>query len=311
MNSQSFVYDLTFSGAFIFCRWLHLLRTTKHPKMKLLSTVQGVIVTVVVAILFSSCGGEQEKKVYDYEKADSLSVDYERELRSIRKDIKDAGNLYMILREIEVPYNNSLVQSPSNYASASGRKKQALSLGAAGADLNYTTMFEQNNESPAYVKAIMELASSLGIQSAFDQELMNTIIDNSDTTLSYRDKSNILTKAYRKAEDNLYSEERAQLTSLIVAGGWLESMYIASSIGASIESQREVDAEIWNMIFGAEKVVRMLEVFENDADCAAVAEDVKSLEPILKKLKEMQIQEVHSHFSELSEATGSLRSKWL
>ncbi len=279
--------------------------------MKIFSTLHGVMVTAVVAVLFSSCGGKQEKKVYDYEKADSLSVDYERELRSIRKDIKDAGNLYLILREIEVPYNNSLVQSASKYSSASGRKKQALSLGAAGADLNYTTMFEQNNESPAYVKSIMELASSLGIQSAFDQELMNSIIDNSDTTLSYRDRSNILTKAYRKAEDNLYSEERAQLTTLIVAGGWLESMYIASSIGANIESQREVDAEIWNMIFGAEKVVRMLEIFENDADCAAVAEDIKSLEPIFTKLKNMQIQEVHSHFSELSEATGSLRSKWL
>lgn len=279
--------------------------------MKILSTVHGLMVAIIVAALFSSCGGEQEKTVYDYEKADSLSVEYERELRSIRKDIKDAGNLYLILREIEVPYNNSLVQAPSKYSSASGRKKQALSLGAAGADLNYTTMFEQNSESPAYVKAIMDLASSLGIQSAFDQDLMNSIIDNSDTTLNFREKSNILTKAYRKAEDNLYSEERAQLTTLIVAGGWLESMYIASSIGASIESQREVDAEIWNMIFGAEKVVKMLEVFENDSDCAAVAEDIKSLDPILTKLKNMQVQEVHSHFSELSEATGSLRSKWL
>lgn len=279
--------------------------------MKILSTVHGLTVAIIVAALFSSCGGEQEKTVYDYEKADSLSVEYERELRSIRKDIKDAGNLYLILREIEVPYNNSLVQAPSKYSSASGRKKQALSLGAAGADLNYTTMFEQNSESPAYVKAIMDLASSLGIQSAFDQDLMNSIIDNSDTTLNFREKSNILTKAYRKAEDNLYSEERAQLTTLIVAGGWLESMYIASSIGASIESQREVDAEIWNMIFGAEKVVKMLEVFENDSDCAAVAEDIKSLDPILTKLKNMQVQEVHSHFSELSEATGSLRSKWL
>jgi len=263
----------------------------------------------VSAIMFFSCGESQEGTVYDYEKADSLSVEYERELRSIRKDIKDAGNLYMVLREIEVPFNGSLIHPASKYSGASGRKKQALSLGAAGSALNYTTMFEQNAESPAYVKAILDLASSLGIQRAFDEELMKTIVDNSDTTMNFNQKSNLLAKAYRQAEDHLYSEERAQLTTMIVAGGWVESMYIASSIGASIESQREVDAEIWNMIFGAEKVVKMLEVFKNDADCAAVAAEIKSLDPILSKMRNARIQDVHSQFPELSEATGALRSK--
>lgn len=265
----------------------------------------------IVSLSLVSCGGEPEGKVYDYEKADSLSVDYERELRSIRKDIKDAGNLYLVLREIEVPYNSEYVKAPSSYTSASGRKKQALSLGAAGADLNYVTMFEQNNEAPAYVKAILDLASSLGIQSAFDEEILNKIVDNSDTTLNFQEKSKILTDAYRVAEDNLYSEERAQLTTMIVAGGWIESMYISSSISASIESQREVDAEVWNMMFGAEKVVKMLEVFENDADCKAVAEDIKTLYPLINELKEVRIKDVHSRFEDLSNAVGELRKKML
>lgn len=267
------------------------------------------LILPLMTIFVVSCDEGQEGTVYDYEKADSLSVEYERELRGIRKDIKDAGNLYKILREIEVPFNNSLVHSASKYSSASGRKKQAISLGAAGSALNYTTMFEQNSESAAYVKAILELASSLGIQSAFDEELMNSIVDNTDTTKTFSQKSSLLAQAYRQAEDHLYSEERAQLTTMIVAGGWVESMYIASSIGASIESQREVDAEIWNMIFGAEKVVKMLEIFGNDADCAAVAEDIKSLDPVLFKLRDARIQDVHQHFSELSEAIGALRSK--
>lgn len=265
----------------------------------------------VIAVAAASCGAEPETQVYEHEQTDSVSVDYERELRSVRKDIRDAGNLYLILREIEVPYNNELVLPASKYVGANSRRKQALSLGAAGADLNYITMFEQQSEAAVYVKTILDLAASLGMQSAFDESVMKAIVDPADTTASFQERSKMLTEAYQKAEEHLYAEERAQLTAIIVAGGWMESMYIASSIGASIESQREVDAEIWNMIFGADKVVKMLDMFEDDADCAAVAADIRSVEPLLRELKEMPMQDVHARFGQLSAVMKTLRSKML
>ncbi|TVR39092.1 MAG: hypothetical protein EA392_07800 [Cryomorphaceae bacterium] len=265
---------------------------------------------LALGIALSSCESEPQAKTYDYEKADSLAVDYERELRTIRKDIKDAGNLYLVMREIGVPFQSDLVGAASKYQGATGRKKQALSLGAAGADLNYLTMFEQADQTPSYVKAILSLADQLGISSAFDEGLMAKITEVGDTTLTFRKKSSLLNDAYRQAEDNLYSEERAQITCQIVAGGWLQSMHIAANIGANIESQREVDTEVWNMIFGAEKVLKMLDVFENDPDCKAVAEDIRSLDPILTKLSQERIQNVHQHFAALAAATGNVRSKW-
>lgn len=259
----------------------------------------------------TSCSSEPESTTYDYEKADSLSVDYENELRNIRSDIKDAGNLYLVLREIGVPFNNDLVLPASKYSGAAGRKKQAVSLGAAGADLNYITMFEQHNQSGQYVKSILDLALKLGIESAFDEELLQELVNVADTSVSFQERSKKLMEAYRNAEDHLYSEERAQLTTMIVAGGWVESMYIASSIGATIESQREVDAEIWNMIFGAEKVLKMLEVFEDDPDCAAVANDIRNVMPLLDDMKEMRVPEVHQRFEELSRVMETLRNKLL
>src|SRR5690606_10021380 len=129
----------------------------------------------VIAVAAASCGTEPETQVYEHEKTDIVSVDYERELRSVRKDIRDEGNLYLILREIEVPYNNELVLPASKYAGTNSRRKQALSLGAAGADLNYITMFEQQSEAAVYVKTILDLAASLGMQSAFDESVMKAI----------------------------------------------------------------------------------------------------------------------------------------
>lgn len=263
-------------------------------------------------VLFS-CSNESDSNITaakNVEKTELTEVRYEQELSTIRKDIKDASNLYLVLRDIEAPFLENVTYDPQSYLRIIGRKKQALALGAAGADLNYIAMFGQGAKIPGYVNVILDLAAELGISDSFDEDLVRKMTDTGDTTITYREKSELLSKAYRKAEKDLFTDDRAEITTLIVAAGWLESMHIAASVSAQIEPQREVDAEVWNLIFGAEKVIRMLEFFPNDTDCASIAADIRSLEPLLKRMNNSHAQDVHSLYKELTDATSVLRNKW-
>lgn len=260
-----------------------------------------------------SCSSPTDSQITEAEKVEKTELPaarYEQELSTIRKDIKDASNLYLVLRDIETPFLEDVTYSPKSYLSATGRKKQALALGAAGADLNYIAMFGQDAHIPVYINVIVDLAAELGISDSFERDVVRKMTDIGDTVLTYREKSELLSKAYQKAEKNLFTDDRAEITTLIVAAGWLESMHIAASVASQIEPQREVDAEVWNLIFGSEKVVRMLDYFPDDKDCVSIAEDLRSLEPLLKRMNNAHAQDVHGLYKELTEATSVLRNKW-
>lgn len=260
------------------------------------------------AMVLTSCSGESETTTYGVESEDAGQPDYESELRSVRSDIQDAGNLYLVMREIGVPFNENLMQPASQYVNASSRRQQALSLGAAGADLNYILMFEQHHRMDEYVKTVVELTSRLDIQNVFDEQFMQDLVNISETSHRFQERSDRLTSALDDAETYLFAEEQLPLAVLMVAGGWIENMYLTATIGASIEPQLLVDQEIAAMISGGEKVVRMLELLK-DEDSNAVIRDFRSVLPLLRDLENRPPEEVHQRLGKLSEVLGVLRNK--
>ena len=186
-------------------------------------------VFIGVALIMSSCGEEQVVNEYDYDRSDSLSVDYTRQSLTIRGNIKETSGFYLLLRSKGAEFNSSLANSSGNASKYSSNFDRSVNMGIYGADLNYLTVFEQNDAAKSTVEAISKLASSLGIENAFDQTSFDKIVADGDS-LDLREKSNLVSKAFRNAEDQMYSEERALMGTLMISGGWIESVYLTSNI---------------------------------------------------------------------------------
>ena len=61
------------------------------------------------AVLLTSCGGDEETgNQYDYERSDSLSVDYTRQALAIRGNVKNTSGFYLALKGKGAEYNSSL-----------------------------------------------------------------------------------------------------------------------------------------------------------------------------------------------------------
>ena len=92
------------------------------------------------------------------------------------------------------------------------------------------------------MKSVQKLGTSIGISDAFDMETVNSIQRN----LNNGNKDSLLyviSNAYRKADDFLQVSDRKYIGSLVVVGGWLESMYFAGILGLQDKSP-----EIQNMV---------------------------------------------------------------
>lgn len=221
-----------------------------------------------------SCGGEEVvKKTYDYEKADSLPPEYTTALGNIRVSIEDANVLNKMLKDNGYSFNSSVLNSPTKASGYSGTKMQSLNLGAYGSDLNYAFAYGQQQEVMSGFKSILELAQKLGVQSAFNQEMIEKITDASDTA---SDKSILLTKAYRHAQDNLHSNERAALATLMVIGGWTETLFIYTSNLKTKPGTGEINMMVFEHAMTYKDALTMLTVWKNNGnkDCEEVLNDL-------------------------------------
>jgi len=252
--------------------------------------MKNVLLILIIGLSFGlvSCGGGDEEKpvnVYNYDRADSLSTEYTKEVVSIRGNIKETSGFYFALRNDGAEYNSTLPISPSKSSSFSTTTAKCIGMGIYGADLNYITVFGQNDVARTYVDGISKLADELGIEKAYDKELFEQIVSESDT-IGLQKKSNLVSKAFRNAEDQMYNEERALYATLMVSGGWVESVYLTSHLILDNKINTSNISDYWLLCNNYFTIMKMLHVFEDNADAKAMLEKLTPLEGSIKKITE-------------------------
>lgn len=260
-------------------------------------------------LILSSCGeGEQKvNKEYDYTRSDSLPSQYTTHLGNIRVSIEEVNALNKLFKENSYSYNNSLLNSPSKSSSYSDVRSQAVNLGIFGSDINYCLAYDQNQDVLNYVKAIVELANKLGIEKAFDEALINKLIESGDTIT---DKSTVLTKAYRHAQDQLHNEERAAIATMIVFGGWLEGIYIASANLKAKSGNAEINGKVFENLDTFHDVYKMLSTFKDkNKNCAEILSEMNEISGTVGNLIQTKGNFSKENIELLHGAISSLRNK--
>jgi hypothetical protein len=105
-------------------------------------------------------------------------------------------------------------------------KSKALNLGVYGADLSYAATYKQTQEVMQYLNASATLINDLQIGS-FDEELVKKVEDNIDDVDAL---INLISDSFYKTYDYLMNNEQDELSILVMAGSWIEALYITTQI---------------------------------------------------------------------------------
>ena len=87
--------------------------------------------------------------------------------------------LAQLIQKAGAKYNKDLLNPIKNVSKYMSNTSKALNLGVYGADLSYTSVFDDNTqESIFYLAATRKLAESLGVGNAFDEKTVDRIQAN-------------------------------------------------------------------------------------------------------------------------------------
>jgi len=180
--------------------------------------------------LFSACGGggEQQDTLNVPADADSTAQSERmRKTRNIFYNIPSPMETTALLKKAGAEYNKSIpndVKSVDRYMASS---KQALNLGVYGADLSYASVNNQTQESLFYSACVKKLADRLGVSSAFNDTTLKRLEANANNRDSLL---NIISETYWGVDAYLKENERDNISALMIAGGWVEALYIATQV---------------------------------------------------------------------------------
>ncbi len=190
------------------------------------STFTYLTLLVVGTLSLISCSGKKEEQTdenqivetQDTVKAGVLNIG--GQLFSIPSPIQTA----MLIQKLGLPFNKSILYASNKVNNFNTDVDRALMLGIYGADLGYVSMFSQTQEALTYLASIKQLADKLGVSSAFNEQTFKRFENN----LTNKDSLMVLVgEAYRASDNYLKNNKRLDVSSLILLGGWLESMHIA------------------------------------------------------------------------------------
>ena len=133
----------------------------------------------------------------------------------------------VIFNHFEVPYNSAALNATENSKQYLSSSKAAINTGIYGVDFGYLKMFGVGQEVINYMMTIREMSNRLGIPDKMITEpirrVQNDLADPDSLTT-------LMQKAYLDIEDHLRQNNRESTAGLIVMGGWVEAMYIATQL---------------------------------------------------------------------------------
>jgi len=243
-----------------------------------------LILAAAVALLAVSCNNGNKKSKIDA----SIEVDDINESLNKAKQVfyalpSPVETAYLI-QSTGVPYNVDLanpIDKADNYTTT---MQKALNFGVYGADLSYAGLFNQTQTSIQYMATAKKLADELGIMDFVKADIMERIEANINNRDSLMD---IITEGFVGSSEYLKESGRAEVAALIVAGGWIEGLYLATSLADLANNNERLKDLVVDQRLSLSILMKLLANYSSNANVAKVNEWLVDLQSAYNSVKDV------------------------
>ncbi|HUW07463.1 MAG TPA: hypothetical protein VMW01_14540 [Williamwhitmania sp.] len=195
-----------------------------------LRILEGMLVTLLLA----SCSGNGSKEQQKSKDADadtsSLILKYDNTLFAVPSPYQAST----ILKKNNIPFNDELSNPANKVQGYNSSFKRGINLGIYGTDLSYYNIYDRSQECVTYFGSVKKLCDELGISSSFDTNFFAKVEKN----ISIKDSLQyLMSYTYRNADLYLKQDDRSDVGALVLAGGWIESLYILTQIASKTQNR--------------------------------------------------------------------------
>ena len=193
--------------------------------------------------------------------------------QNVFNSMPDRKLILKLIEENKIEYDPQFLNDPNSVSKYSIEFYKAVNLGMYGSDLSIANSFDQTQESMVFLKCVNSLAVNIGVNNAFDQVMfdrMEANRENKDSTLE------IITNAFKKADQILKINNRPATSAVILAGSWIEGMYVSCQMAQTINNEKIIKTII-DQNESLKNLIIMLDASNLAPETEYIVTDLKSI----------------------------------
>jgi len=238
---------------------------------------------LIMAIAFSFQGCKKAKKETGQEQTteqDKISKsEIKEKVSEVVYPLPSTFDITKTLNNIGASFIISLTNDVDRVDQYVTENKQALNLGVYSADLSYTTTYNMKQYIMDYMDANKQLVSELGISGAYSPEFVQKVKENFDKKDQLVD---MLTNSFYNTYKFLYNQGKEELALLIVAGSWIEAMYITTHISENTYHNKQIVDLIQQQESSLNKLLNILKPHSGNERLQEVINELRPIHDIYK-----------------------------
>ena len=189
------------------------------------------IVSIFIFLVAASCSNKEENMPFT-SSFSTYNIDDPSKSGSSVKGEAHYGVLTPIeicdiFGRLDIQYDNTILNPVSNGDLYLTNAQAAINTGVYGVDLGYLKLFGVGQEVIDYMVTIKNLSDKLGIP---DDLLLAPITQVQDNIGNTDTMTYVMQKAYNDIDQHLRQSGRESTVGLIIMGGWIEAMYLATQL---------------------------------------------------------------------------------
>lgn len=254
----------------------------------LLSGRSFLLLFLTLGMVLTGCKGgskNEGESSGDFEASGTLDAETQEQLNTAKRifySLPSPLETAMLIKNAGATYNEELMNPISNTSRYITSKSRALNLGIYSTDLSYASLFDQSQATLDYIGAAKEMADGLNILDAIDEETVNQLeeqINNRDAIID------IISETLMNSSSFLKENDLEGTASVVLVGGWVEGLYIATSLVSENDlNNNKLVERIVDQKLSLDIMISLLKSSPEDQDAQAVLEDVKALKLIFDKI---------------------------
>ena len=250
--------------------------------------------TIVAALFlggisfFQACGDSEDVNgKVDMESMDPAEREKNEKAEKVRKilySIPSPVETAHVVKLSGVDFDKNSMNDANNVGDYSTTKRQAVNLGVYGADLAYSSIFEQSREALRYFSAVKLLSDELGVSSIINDENISRFernIENRDSLVVF------INEIFWAIDATLSEDDRGYVSAIVMTGGWVEALYILMYNGRDVqdaEDRKRIKQLIADQQYSLNNIIKLLDVYREEADLSGIVADMESINQLLEQV---------------------------
>jgi len=182
-----------------------------------------------------------------------------------------------LVKSLEIPFSQRYLATTRNVSNYHTSYEKAFNLGIFGTDLGYLNMYGRTSMVLDYITAMKTLADGINVGQFFDFNTLKRLATNNQNvdSLVY-----ISQTSFNRMDKYLQRNNRGNLSALMVAGVWVEGLYLSAQFLKERPNEKRLAESIGEQKVILDQLIIILNNYKREpyiADLAAELTTIKNI----------------------------------